>query len=402
MIKKKMSLLLAAVLVASGVVVATPASAATVAPKVTYVAPSITMAEVGDEFSFALQSDVATKVQYQIHAQDLATGKWYSLTNGYTEAVNGRDPFIPATINTLPAGAYKASIWVKAEGSTAKYDSYTTTNFKIQKDGHFDGRAKLDSIVLEDTYAVGDSVEIAGSDLYMIHTYSSDLETSTGVRAKAWNNDTNADRDGYEDAAGTSNDITFTAPGKYLVNVWGKKADSKNKYDGWKLQVVTVTEKAVSELPAYEISEPDTTSVPFSTLVTIKLDTKTPENYKVTVDGVELPLETDKDGNKIFMEVLDGTLTKADIEAKLVIVDTNVKVEVPTAEVLAVDTTSVPFSTLVSVKLNTTTPENFKVTVDGVELPLETAKDGSKVFMEVLDGTLTKADIEAGIEVTVK
>lgn len=388
MIKKKMSLLLAAVLVASGVVVATPASAAAVTPKVTYVAPAITMAEVGDEFSFALQSNVATNVQYQIWAQNTTTGKWYSLTNGYTEAVKGTEPFIPAAINKLPAGAYNASVWIKAEGSTAKYDSFKTTKFKIQANGYFDGRAKLDSIVLEDTYKVGDNVEIAGNDLYMIHTYSPAVEAATGNRAKAWNNDTNTGRDGYENAAGTSNDIKFTAPGKYLVNVWGKKADSKNKYDGWKLKVVTV--KETSEVKSVVTVDAGLTA--FDRYVKVELEgVKDPENYNVTVMGTKLTYVASKG----FFQGLINSSDEAAIKADVKVVYT--KVEVPTATA-TVEAGLTAFDRYVKVTLATETPEAFDVTVKGTKLTYV----ASKGFFQGLVNSADEAAIKADVVVTVK
>lgn len=389
MIKKKMSLLLAAVLVASGVVVSTPVSAATVTPKVTYVAPAITMAEVGDEFSFALQSDVATKVQYQIWAQNTTTGKWYSLTNGYTEAVKGTEPFIPAAINNLPAGAYNASVWVKAEDSTAKYDSFKTAKFKIQANGYFDGRAKLDSIVLKDTYKVGENVEIAGNDLYMIHTYSEAIEAATGNRAKAWNNDTHEGRDGYEDAAGTSDDITFTAPGKYLVNVWGKKADSKNKYDGWKLKVVTV-EEASEEVKAIVTVDAGLTA--FDRYVKVELENvKDPENYNVTVMGTKLTYVASKG----FFQGLVNSSDEAAIKADVKVVYT--KVEVPTATA-TVEAGLTAFDRYVKVTLATETPEAFDVTVKGTKLTYV----ASKGFFQGLVNSADEAAIKADVVVTVK
>ncbi|KOA20608.1 hypothetical protein CLHOM_07500 [Clostridium homopropionicum DSM 5847] len=386
MIKKKMSLLLAAVLVASGVGMVKPAAAAVAAPKVTYVAPAITMAEVGDDFSFALQSDYAGKVQYQIWAQNTATKAWYELTKGYTELVNGKDPFIPTNVNNLPAGSYKASVWVKAEGSTAKYDSYATASFKIQKDGYFAGRAKMDNLGLKDTYTVGEAVTITGADQYKLHVF----DPSVAERAKGWTIDAT-----YETAAATADDFKFAKPGKYLVDVWGKKADSKNLYDGWTLKVVTVT--ASTGLPAATVVDADTTKLPMQTLVQIKLDTTTPENYKVSVGTTALELRTNAAGEKVFIGVVNGTLTADQVKAA-------VKVESTAKETVAftvtsADTTKLPMQTLVQVKLTTTTPENYTVKVGTTALELRTNAAGEKVFIGVVNGTLTVDQVKAQVVV---
>lgn len=377
MIKKKMSLLLAAVLVASGVVVSTPASAAAVTPKVTYVAPAITMAEVGDEFSFALQSNVATKVQYQIWAQNTTTGKWYSLTNGYTEAVKGTEPFIPAAINKLPAGAYNASVWVKAEGSAAKYDSFKTAKFKIQKDGYFAERAKLDDLGVKDSYKVGESVTIQGEYQYKLHMFDPSVE----VRAEGWSIDGT-----YESAEATK--YTFTKPGTYLVDVWGKKADSTNKYDGWMLKVVTVEE--TSEVKSVVTVDAGLTA--FDRYVKVELEgVKDPENYNVTVMGTKLTYVASKG----FFQGLINSSDEAAIKADVKVVYT--KVEVPTATA-TVEAGLTAFDRYVKVTLATETPEAFDVTVKGTKLTYV----ASKGFFQGLVNSADEAAIKADVVVTVK
>ncbi|KOA20595.1 hypothetical protein CLHOM_07370 [Clostridium homopropionicum DSM 5847] len=46
-------------------------------------------------------------------------------------------------------------------------------------------------------------------------------------------------------------------------------------------------------------------SLPYSTLVLVQLDTKTPENYKVSIDGTSLPLKSKSTGEKVFIDVID-------------------------------------------------------------------------------------------------
>lgn len=390
-IKKKMSVLLAAVLVASGVGMAKPALAAT-APKVIYAQPSITMAEVEDDFSFALQSDVAENVQYQVWAQNIATGKWFELTKGYSEAVKGNEPFIPAAVNHLPAGAYKASIWVKAEGSKAKYDNYLTTNFKIQKDGYFASRAKMDNLGLKNTYSVDEFVAIQGNDEYKLHIYNPAIEN----RKEAWTIDAN-----YNTAAETSKEVKFTAPGKYLVDVWGKKADSTNRYDGWVLKVVTVEEQKGIAVE---------TSVKAATVgssVTVKSAYPGAASYQIfdgekQVTGVAKLGEAttmypaNKEGQKYTVKLLNaqGTVLKS---ASVVLGETAM-VEAPVVKEVKVDATFKPATVGSSVTVTADLEGAVKFQVfrgdkqitGAAELGKATtaypaAKDGEEVTVKLLD-----------------
>ncbi|MCY6355128.1 hypothetical protein [Clostridium sp. ZS2-4] len=294
MVKKKISMLLAAVLVASGVAVAAPAKAETKVA-VTYAAPVQTMVETDNKVEFALQANTADAVEYKVWAQNIKTGKWVELTNGYQLAEVGSNPFIPATVKNLEEGAYKASIWVRKAGSEAKFDSYTVRKFKVQKDGYFAARANMDELGLKDTYKVGESVTLTGADQYKLHIF----DPSAPVRSEGWMLD-----DTYEGAEATS--YKFTKPGTYMVDVWGKKADSTNKYDGWVLKVVTVTEGQGEVIPTIEVA-PGLDAM--SRMVKVTLNVEDPENYKVTyTDGTELKYYSE---SKTFKAVVYSTNEEA-------------------------------------------------------------------------------------------
>lgn len=394
MIKKKMSLLLAAVLVASGVGMVKPASAAVAVPKVTYVAPAITMAEVGDEFSFALQSDYAGKVQYQIWAQNTATGTWYSLTNGYTEAVNGTTPFIPKAINTLPQGSYKASVWVKVDGSTAKYDSYATASFKIQKDGYFAGRAKMDNLGLKDTYNVGDAITITGADQYKLHVF----DPSVAERAKGWTTDAT-----YETAEATADDYTFTKAGTYLIDVWGKTASSTNKYDGWTLKVVTVTAKDTQGIAV----ETTVKAATVGSSVTVKSAYPGAASYQVfngatQVTGVAAlgaattMYPANKEGQEYTVKLLDAqgavVKTASVVLGKTVMVDAPVVKEVSVTATFKAATVGSSLTVTTDLKdaakfqvFRGTTPITGKATLGAATTAYPAAKDGEEVTVKLLD-----------------
>lgn len=234
MIKKKISMILSAVLIALGIAAVVPAKADTKVT-ITYVAPSRTMIEVDNKMEFSLQASIKEAVEYRVWAQNLTTGTWVELTNGYQLSEVGINPFIPTTNKYLQAGSYKASIWVRKAGSEAKYDTYIVRNFKIQKDGYFDKRANLDDLGLKDTYKVGDKVTLTGSDKYKLHMFDPSIPDRKG-----WLIDNT-----YESANASS--YTFTKPGTYMIDVWGKKAESTNNYDGWVLKVVTVTGDSIDD-----------------------------------------------------------------------------------------------------------------------------------------------------------
>lgn len=185
MIKRKMSVLLAAVVVASGVGMAKPAFAANTGakqlPAVSYIAPQNTLATDKEPFSFALEAaNYEGDVQYRIFIQKDG-GKWTELTNGYSEAVNAKIPYIPQVKKNLEAGKYKASVWVKRaevkEGNNknkfGSYDTYYVKEFSIKTADAFKGRAELGDLGIKDTYKVGEKLTLKGhkGSQYKLHIY---------------------------------------------------------------------------------------------------------------------------------------------------------------------------------------------------------------------------------------
>ena len=57
------------------------------------------------------------------------------------------------------------------------------------------------------------------------------------------------------------------------------------------------------DIPKYTIEVGK--SLPYSTLVLVQLDTKTPEKYKVSIAGISLPLKEKSTGEKVFIDVVD-------------------------------------------------------------------------------------------------
>lgn len=67
-----------------------------------------------------------------------------------------------------------------------------------------------------------------------------------------------------------------------------------------------------NDIPKYTIEIGK--GLPYATLVMVTLDTKTPENYSVSVGEYKLPLDTKKDGTKVFIDVLDDIYQQDEVE----------------------------------------------------------------------------------------
>ena len=295
MIKKKMSLLLAAVLVATGVGIAKPASAVEatkVLPAISYIAPQYTLATDNAPFTFALEAaNYEGDVQYRIFVQKDG-GTWTELTDGYSEAVNAKVPYIPEVAKNLAAGKYKASIWVKRadvdgvnKNSLGTYDTYFAKNFSIGTAASVSQRADLRDLGIKDTYNVGDKISLTGKEgyTYKLHIY----DPSAATRKAGWTIDAT-----YETAENTEDDFTFTKPGTYLVDVWGMTATpsdavKKQGYDGWALKVVTVEEKQGIAV------ESSIKEAMFGSLLTVRSEFPGAVKYQAYKDGEVLTKATE-------------------------------------------------------------------------------------------------------------
>lgn len=83
-----------------------------------------------------------------------------------------------------------------------------------------------------------------------------------------------------------------------------KSSNSNNNVN----KSVTAEEKAAiaknnESMPKYSIELLKT--IPQTTIVLVYLDTTTPEKYKVSMTGVDLPLKTNKEGKKVFINSVD-------------------------------------------------------------------------------------------------
>ncbi len=78
--------------------------------------------------------------------------------------------------------------------------------------------------------------------------------------------------------------------------------------------VIPTTPTTDETMPKAEIMEFDSSLLPFTTLVMLKLDTTTPEQYNVSVNGTNAQLTVRNDGTKVFTAALFDTYTQDQIK----------------------------------------------------------------------------------------
>lgn len=115
----------------------------------------------GDTQTLDIFANYSGKVQYRVWIANRKTNIWEDITNGYTEALDGKKVF---TITTpkLKEGEYGISVWVKRAGAAPKdkrgFDNFGTAKmFCLKSDGQ-ESNIKLDKI--KNNYAVGESIEV--------------------------------------------------------------------------------------------------------------------------------------------------------------------------------------------------------------------------------------------------
>lgn len=62
------------------------------------------------------------------------------------------------------------------------------------------------------------------------------------------------------------------------------------------------SDNANADMPKYEIELGK--AIPYNTVILVKLDTKEPQNYKVTVDGTELAMKKNSKGETVFINAI--------------------------------------------------------------------------------------------------
>jgi hypothetical protein len=133
----------------------------------------------------------------------------------------------------------------------------------------------------------------------------------------------------------------------------------------------------------------DTTTVPYTTLISFKLNVTNQQDYTVKVKGIDALFSTT--GNK-FGVSLNGTLSANNFtQSDFVITKKTDNTSTPLADIssLVLDIKTVPKSTIMTFKLNVTDPQDYNVTVKG---KIATFSSISNYFGVAINGTLTISD----------
>jgi len=266
--KKRLSSVLAILLIAMTFSSNLPVDAAETTPMVTFVGVEHSPLVVGDTETFYLSSKGTEKVQYRVFQNKVGTDKWEELTKGYTVAESAN---AITTVNgsaKYEIGKYKISVWVKKADTEGKlknkngsYDSYYVANLNcVSKDNNNRVYTSGDMNVEKDNYIVGETVKIDGIKgisgmkapyTYKVHVYD--------VSNNVWY----LDKADYRD----KENLTWIAgkPGTYVLDVWAMSSNSTlwaksaklngRIYEGWKLKVITVKEKEITP-PVIPVPEP--------------------------------------------------------------------------------------------------------------------------------------------------
>lgn len=278
-------------------------------PKLNFVGIEHSPLVVGDTQTFSLTSNYDQDVQYRAFLYSEKSSEWTELTDGYTNPQNPKVPYEIKYEKPFELGKYKLSFWIKRaneiginSNSNGSYDTYYTASLncvdkddsnKVYADG--DLNYTLEGLKLN-INGIKDIGGIPGPYQYKLHYF----DPSTGEWIK------NATLEYKENGLA----YTFPKAGTYVIDVhvntnnsktWtnyeADKTNTKETYEAWKLAVI---EAKTDFHPAPNvIIEPGLTD--YDRYVEIKLDTISPEDYKVTVLGTELKYDTEK---KLFKGVV--------------------------------------------------------------------------------------------------
>jgi hypothetical protein len=394
-IKKTLSIFMAALFVMAGFLGNVTAKAAvTVLPEVTFVGVEHSPLVVGDTETFTVSSKFEGLVQYRAFLYSEKTNKWTELTSGYTEAKDAKTVVELPKTEKFELGKYKLSVWVKQAGVTGK------TFSKVYKDSYDSYYvASLNCVSRDNANRVyADGVMSVKQEGLKVTINSSDFAGLAGIEGPYklklnYFNPTTGTWTANATQYGDKIEYTFPKAGTYVldVHVNTEKSTTWSKgYESWKLKVITVKE---STLPTAKVEKALYNAALFSTYVQVSLNTTTPADYAVTINGVKATMFTDKNGNKLFDANIKGEVKLADVKVE-VVSTVVVKPEVAKSKVEKALYNAALFSTYVQVSLDTTTPESYKVTINGVEAAMFTNKDGIKLFDANVKGEVKTADVK--------
>jgi hypothetical protein len=285
-IKRKISLFLAGLMVA-GVAATMPVKAEGTAAMPTNVKFFNGHREViaGDEMGVFITSEAEGKVQYKVWFYD-AEGTWTSTE--YSEAVDSSVPYYMELPSTFKEGQNTISVWVKRADTDVTetehykddvksgYDSFSYSHLYADKDG-FSAGEKIDYTMNGKTVTVNGVTGVEEGSEFKVYFYDY-ANSKWGEISTEW--------------SGEPVEYTFEEEGYYLLDVQINKADSEDKWDALRMEVINVTESSAQTVEV-------TTSVDaqlFGAHVTVTADSDEVATYQIftEVDGTMEALHTDK------------------------------------------------------------------------------------------------------------
>ncbi len=145
------------------------------------------------------------------------------------------------------------------------------------KDGYLKGVNSPHSLAISKNLLNKEGTKIKGNlNLKLPYSNSSSDNSTNGSSANSENTNN----------AGNTNNSSNNSTSK------GSSSQSNSSSSG--------SNNANSNLPKYTIELAK--GLPGATVVLVRLDTPNPENYKVSIEGTQLDLKTDKDGKKVFIK----------------------------------------------------------------------------------------------------
>lgn len=209
---------------------------------------------VGDENEFYISSkNYSGEVQYQIFytCKELMGNKWEiidneDMINGWTKpSIANEEVIVDLTNLDLEPGYYRFAIRVRRTGFKGKYENAygdydSAYPFMIDIKEKADINLNGDMIINKTDFKnneklIIDGVEgVEGNTEYKLHLYD--------IKNNKWlGNLTQYD-------SKVEYDLSNITPGKYLVDIWGRRSDSSKKYEGWKLKVIEVKEEKIPKI----------------------------------------------------------------------------------------------------------------------------------------------------------
>lgn len=203
---------------------------------------------VGDKETFFITSKNADMVQYRVFINKEDTDEWEDLTQGYTEVVQAKVPYVVEVPKTFELGKYKISVWVKKAGTSGiisnekgGYDSFYIAGLNcVERDDDNRVYAEGDLDLPKSSYTIGEKVIINGiKDISgMKSPYKYKLHIFQPEKADSSNSGWVKDVTEYSDSI----EWVPQEAGTYVLDVWVTSEDSEAAYEAWKLKTITVSE----------------------------------------------------------------------------------------------------------------------------------------------------------------